>query len=62
MVDLFDALETLLHALDGHVVAVLQRLRLQHLRKGPLPLLAYQLILLNYIAIQCIPYYILNNT
>ena len=54
MVHLLYTLETLLHTLDGHIVAVLQRLRLQHLRKGPLPLLAYQLILLNYIAIQCI--------
>ena len=39
-----------LHALDGHILASLDALRLQHLGEGTLTLLAYQSILLHLYA------------
>ena len=35
------------HALDGHILAILNALCLKHLREGPFPLLAYQSVLVH---------------
>jgi hypothetical protein len=42
---LVDAVEVVFHALDGHVLAILNALRLEHLAEGPLALLGDQAVL-----------------